>query len=37
MSPGGNKDVVLFQTTETGTFEVVNPLNEDFRGEVTVR
>ena len=35
-SPGGGKDVLLFQAANTGTFEVVCPLHPEFVGEVTV-
>lgn len=35
-SPGGGKDVVLFAATNTGTFQVVDPRNPEFQGNVTV-
>ena len=36
-SPGGGIDSVLFQATNEGTFEVVDPMDERFRGEVRVQ
>lgn len=35
-SPGGGIDSVIFQATEVGSFEVVDPLEPTFRGTVTV-
>jgi plastocyanin len=35
-APGGGKDVILFAATNTGTFQVVNPLHPEMVGNVTV-